>query len=537
MRRFPNLTATVRITNTAPTNSSFFNPSYRSLARPNLLLSSSVKGKARLASGNRSCSSSSWSSSGNSRGKAIKTTAATISSPASTTTTPTIPTTAATTTPPQPLAPLLPHASPSLISLDAFFALDRPLLELPIRLSARKSTQVPFARLSPLAAALEDANEEEIRALQVEEMEDLEIDSEELVEVVDLSADGTPLGPSYITTLASTSAGTNISSPVRLQAELEAAEAAMKELEESEGMNGFEVDPYEPWLISEPDSIGSAALSPALARYLASRSPFVPPPAPLSFVSTSSSINPARRPLSTSSLHSPQTVADLSFLRPFASPAPATSTASPSILDPTANALFAEHFANPLPPSLSQAITDRFLSASSLSHRWRAQVDYATDSGEALELARRMYAGEDTQVRRSSTGVTVGRTKRRGELRTWSAEEGWKVVDLSKSSPDDVGGSPFLPAEMVDLDWADEDISDEESKSREFTKRQKWSDRICAGPRILAERGGRIGMDSTKRKRKKKITKHKFKKRRYVARSFFFSVLICCSSHFHGFVQ
>lgn len=67
----------------------------------------------------------------------------------------------------------------------------------------------------------------------------------------------------------------------------------------------------------------------------------------------------------------------------------------------------------------------------------------------------------------------------------WSEQDGWTTVNLGRSG----SGSPFLPAEMVDLDWEDEQAA------------------------LRAESGG-VSLDSTKRKRKKKITKHKYKKRR-----------------------
>lgn len=67
----------------------------------------------------------------------------------------------------------------------------------------------------------------------------------------------------------------------------------------------------------------------------------------------------------------------------------------------------------------------------------------------------------------------------------WESEGGWKTVALGKEAD-----NFFLPAEMVDLDWEDEEIE------RKMVRR--------------------VQMDSTKRKRKKKITKHKYKKRRYV---------------------
>ena len=402
-----------------------------------------------------------------------------------------------------PLAPNVPHASPTLVSLDTFFAQDRPLLEWSLRLSNRRSVQSPVARLSPLEAALEDADAAEIHALETVELDSLSLEADELVEVVDLSPEGTPIGNSYITTLSS-SAAQSLAQHEQLQAEVNDAERELQALEDSieEG-----VDPYEPWLIAEPEQ-GNHPWSPTISRYLASQSHFVPPPPPAlplsPPVSQQSLLKSTKLP--SSFVHSPQTIADLVFLRPFTPVVPPKPTHATE--DSTNPSTFLARFANPLSPSLSQAVADRFLSAASLSHRWRAQVDYASASAEAMESARRAYAGEDVSQR-----GTAGRIKRRGDLRIWSAEEGWKFVNLSRSKVAREG-SPFLPAEMVDLDWVDQIGLNGENMDEVAPKEKRGMS--AAGPRSVAERGYRIGMDSVKRKRKKKITKHKFKKRRFV---------------------
>ena len=96
-------------------------------------------------------------------------------------------------------------------------------------------------------------------------------------------------------------------------------------------------------------------------------------------------------------------------------------------------------------------MTDRFLSAASLNHRWQAQVDFASSTAEAMELAKRSFIGEDI-----STRSTAGRIKRRGDLRIWSVEEGWKFVKVAKSElVTEEGSSPFLPADLAV--WAAED--------------------------------------------------------------------------------
>jgi len=135
---------------------------------------------------------------------------------------------------------------------------------------------------------------------------------------------------------------------------------------------------------------------------------------------------------------------------------------------------FTKQYLDPLDPSEAAQVTDRFLSNALLNHRWHAFDDYARNTGEKLELAKNAFVGTSSLDRRP-----FEEKRKRGEVRMWSEEEGWVTVDLGAGRD---GASPFLPAEMVDLDWEDEQYE--------------------------------IQMDSVKRKRKKKITKHKYKKRR-----------------------
>lgn len=368
-----------------------------------------------------------------------------------------------------PAAHELRHANPELVSLDAFFALHRPLLELPVRLSRRQSTTQQVGGRGD-GLALQRRLEEAATELDLEALE-----GAELVEMVDLAPDGTPQGQPYLTTLTAEDS---------VEAhELSSATAAWEALEDAafdEHDDGE--DPFEAFLISEPAQ-GTHPWSAKIARYLAERDPFLPPPVP----STVLAVLAPPTPRGPHSLHSSQTQSHINFLRPFSAPVlPASSSRS---------------FA-PLEPALAQAMADRFLAAASLSHRWQSQVEYASVSAEKMESARRAYHGEDVSGR-----STAGRIKRRGDLRVWSVEEGWKYVSLGRSS--DATLSPFLPAEMVDLDWVDE-----ESQVGEITTSKRGG--TAAGPRSLAARGNGIRMDSTKRKRMKKITKHKFKKRRFV---------------------
>lgn len=289
-----------------------------------------------------------------------------------------------------------------------------------------------------------------------EGLEALELGEEELV--MDLAEDGkTPTGEVYIVRLGPTQPSEALKSAeeereIELRKESEAAEEDEATLAELEQQNS---DPYDAWLIGEPEGLDFA---PNIARYLASHPPFSVPQTP-------SPVNIA----SPASHHSPQTAADLSFLRPHSPPLPATNTP-----------ILASQFANPMTPSGAKQQADRFLSSASLTHRWHAQHDYVQHVSEPLEVARRSYAGLSSGGRRR-----FDQERKRGEVRMWSEQDGWTTVNLGRSG----SGSPFLPAEMVDLDWEDEQAA------------------------LRAESGG-VSLDSTKRKRKKKITKHKYKKRR-----------------------
>lgn len=363
-----------------------------------------------------------------------------------------------------PLAPVIAHASHGLIQLDTFFAGGRPLLELPIRLSARK-TVTPFTRL-----VITSNSDDHLTPNAEETLEAL--DGEELVEMVDIAPDGTPLGPSYITTLAASQA----SEPIRTSAEeeelldlqREATEAALQDIED--GLP----DPYEAWLIAKRTSQN---LSPEVSRYLASHPPFQLPPSP-----SPPTLPVTNRFATNNSSLSRQTLSDLAFLRPFPStPIPIIAESPPSHFSrSTATPVdFATQFVSPLPPSIASEFTSGFLSSALRSHIKKAEKSYEA-TAVSLDRALRNYKG--------LTGRRKGlnETRKKGEIRVWESEGGWKTVDLGAGNP---GEGLFLPAEMVDLDWEDEEL---ERKIR------------------------KIGMDSTKRKRKKKITKHKYKKRRLV---------------------
>ncbi|KAK4705609.1 hypothetical protein P7C70_g586, partial [Phenoliferia sp. Uapishka_3] len=470
----------------APSRGSFFTPSYLTRpATPRTITSRSINFSSNS-------SNSSRHGSGSNRIKQPSTSAARPSPSSSHLSKSTSSTSASATTPPTTttvsvkrpitlLAPTLPHASKNLVMYDRFFALHRPLLELPIRITARK-TVAPAARLwSPMEDAHEVDEESRAEENEREEIEKFGRDASlassreaEVVHVVDLGPDGvTPHGEPYIATVSGVEAIKEEPLPSEEDMELvdlehEATEAAIDDM-----ANGLP-DPYEPWLIGTQDD--ALPPSPAVSRYLATHPPFVAPPAPASSVPASGSRSKSS---STSSWTASQVLSDISFLRPF----PTSPTTSPA--DSALNPAFASHFLDPLPSGLASQVADQFLSSAILSHRFNAHNDYATSTGEALELARRSYA-EPSEVASLPRRVAFETKRERGEVRMWNEESGWVTVDLGKGRAD---GSPFLSAEMVDLDWEEEELERETLMSR-------------------------IQMDSVKRKRKKKITKHKYKKRR-----------------------
>lgn len=290
------------------------------------------------------------------------------------------------------------------------------------------------------------------------------IGPEEIAEVVDLAEDGTPTGASYRVMLGGTPKMEPLRSPeeereIEAQQEADAAEeheAVMAELEEDHP------DPYDAWLVGEPEG---PPHPPAVARYLASHPPFMPPPFPRKSRPASKTAEP---PASASELP-PQAQADLTYLRPHSAKATASDERSPYA------SVFASQLANPLDPNTAKQQVDRLLSAASLTHRWHAQRDYDTKVTEPLELAQERYAGREGGVKEGKEGT----------VRLWSDKDGWVTINLKRDSMT----GPFLPAELVDLSW----VGERDGAIRNL---------------------GEIALDSTKRKRKKKMTKHKYKKRR-----------------------
>ncbi|SCZ99454.1 BZ3500_MvSof-1268-A1-R1_Chr3-1g06018 [Microbotryum saponariae] len=500
---------TLPVVRAKPPTPRFFNPSYRSLSRPQLLSSDLLAHQSTKSAAQRRCSFSSKANGSNSssrgRNSARSATAvkqskradATTTTPATTsasTTTTTVHDTAASPAPtlhttsaapnaqqlaatPRPALATLPHVTPSLVGLDSFFAAGRPLLELPIRLDLRKSTSpansTSYTTLEALINANETDGQEEIGVA------DFEGDSE-LAEVVDLGPDGKPIGAPYFTMVGERKP----IEPLRTaeeerEIELKQADEAAQEHEQTmRVLEENQDDPYDAWLIGEREGTEHAT---SVARYLAAQSPFVAPPPPALVAESASSTR--------TSPHSPQTQSNISYLRAFepktarAASQSSTLSASPSS---SPSSLFATQLANPLSPLEARKHTERFLSSASLLHRWHAERDFYALVSNKLERAARSYAGPSGRKQRSRSSSS---SFQNGRLRLWTTQsKGWQLADFKANGSNGV----FLAAEMVDLDWVDEEDA---ANSHE------------------------VQLDSTRRKRKKMITKHKYKKRRKAQRA------------------
>ncbi|GAA6034355.1 hypothetical protein JCM8097_002685 [Rhodosporidiobolus ruineniae] len=369
----------------------------------------------------------------------------------------------------------VPHASRNLVGLDAFFADHRPLLELPLQLSNRRSTRTPSL---PTAAepAIEDAEIKKIEALleqaqgRTVRIEGGDLDSA-LMKVVDVAEDGTPTSAPYFVRTDAVEPLKSVEEELAAeQKEEQAMRQKVEQLHDQEAESG---EPYDAWMI------GQHQVQPApIARYLAVHPPFAAPSSP------SSSSAPTATPVPTSQLHS-----HLAFLSPFTSSASATPSApSPSSAFPN----FADFFVSPLEPHESSALADQFLSSAQMKQAWAARNAYIRHGGEALRKASQAYAGvaPETQAEfpmptAKEAAAPVGEVTARGTVRIWDENEGWQHVRLGQNELALVGGegSPFLPAEMVEV----EDVV--------------------------------VSMDSVKRKRHKKMLKHKYKKRRKAQRA------------------
>ncbi|GAA6002003.1 hypothetical protein JCM10207_003033 [Rhodosporidiobolus poonsookiae] len=444
-----------RITGLASSSSQpFFNPSYSTLSRalsaprpsrsyssaPNSGRSNSRDGSERVKPANNPDSPSSSSSSRNLSTSPQRPTAPTAPAP-----------------PKLGARYVIPHATGDLVRADSFFATHRPLLELPVRLAQRRTTRQSTLPVQPAEEAelkVEAVMEHEGRTVRLEE--DM---GKDLARVVDLSEDGTPMGAPYLVRVRE--AEPLKSAEEELLAEEKAAAALEDKVELLHEQEAESSEPYDAWMI------GQHEVQPAsVARYLAVHPPFSTPSATLSPSST-----PAAAP-APSRLSS-----NLAYLSPFtASPSSPSTAARPASAFPA----FTDHFVAPLEPHESSALVDQFLSSAQMKLSWTATSDYIERAGEALRQAGQTYAGVDKATQEAfPLPLARQQGQQRGSILVWDQDQGFQLVDVAQNVVA-AGESPFLPAELVDLDAADNGVS----------------------------------LDSVRRKRIKKVKKHKYRKRR-----------------------
>jgi len=313
-------------------------------------------------------------------------------------------------------------------------------------------------------------------------------EADEFVEIVDLDDAGSPIGEAYMASVGGAGdeslrdVDATPESLIAQDAQLEAEHAhAQLEADAALGDEARFESPYDSHLIGEPDG---QLYPPSVARYLAENQPFSIPSAPVASTSTL-----ATAPVGTAlALADGPTQANLSFLRPFSAPSQSVSPILTSV---------------PMSASECTIQADKFLTSAHVHHLMGAHADAIDFVHEPLALAANFYS-QPTGSSEASPSVPAYQPKletprQRGEVRVWSETKGWSIVDFSHVGAGST--SPFLPAEMVDLDWEDE---------------------LAVGMMNLGQLGvamERIQMDSVKRKRKKKITKHKYKKRRKAQRA------------------
>ncbi|GAA5938461.1 mitochondrial 37S ribosomal protein mS38 QRI5 [Sporobolomyces koalae] len=365
----------------------------------------------------------------------------------------------------------LPHVSPELVKFDSMFALHRPLLELPVQVQNRRSLRSHIMQSDSLAVSAGEELErsmEETRPVEDHHTVTMSELSDELAEVVDLSADGTSIGSPYLARVGSVEPLKSVEE--ELAAEAQEEESLAMHEEQLHELEKDEAEPYDAWMIGQ-----HTPMPHHIARYLALRPPHEAPEA-------RTVASPA---VASAPAHSSKILSDLNFLSPFGKPSASAATASSSTLahaspaaSPYASA-FSKHFLRPLDPTDAAAVADQFLSHHQLVHTWAARNDFVHSTAESLRTAQQLYS--DTPVETKSTPVVAQEPTEKGTIKYWTEGEGWATFDLRTGMTDT--GSPFLPAELLSVD----DVV--------------------------------VEMDSTKRKRKKKITKHKYKKRRKAQRA------------------
>ncbi|KAM0754428.1 hypothetical protein T439DRAFT_352443 [Meredithblackwellia eburnea MCA 4105] len=398
------------------------------------------------------------------------------------------------------MAPPLPHLNRELAHLDSFFAQHRPLLELELAVLDRRSTVAPHSHSTSTSLEKEEHQQqlaaEELDERKIAELEQEEVEAfgrelgfvspsltgevrpaaaeEEMVQVVDLAEDGvTMIGkPYFVAAPSSTSATTAVAEEDDSSSSSSSSllpRTIYSQPEEHSGNQDSQYQ-YDTFLLG---NLHTTPPSRSISRYLALHQPFSPPPPPAL---------PTRRqpPMSPkpSSSYSAKTLSEISFLRPFPSPA---SSASASTTIPNLSNSDLDALLTPLEPNWAYHLSDQFLNSKSLGWRYRALRDW--EGGMTTNESRE---ADKVGLKVEGEGVTV-----------WNSVAGtWVRVPLP--SVDELGMEGWTEVDPI----VREEDRAEPSIAELLARRSMEKDEQV------------VEMDSTKRKRKKKIKKHKYKKRR-----------------------
>lgn len=459
--RVPRLAAPPR-----PAKTSFFQPSYRTLPRPSV--AAGRAGAQPDAAGPSSrCGYSSSSSAGRSSSRdgapRVKPTTPRTPSPAPAPLKQAKVAVAQPEKQPAPPSSLkhafeLPHVGRGLVGLDSFFALHRPLLELPLRPGTRRSTatQETDSDYVPLQDEVD-----EVRLSRKGESE--------LAVVQDRADDGTLVGKPYLARLKQVEPLKSVEEELAAEAEEDAMLAYKEEVQHQAEQQAAE--PYDAWLLGQHER-----LEPTVARYLATRPPHTEPTTPTS--SSQSDLSSTRPELAYLAPFNGSTTLDLKAETPF-------------------SRTFSSLFLAPLNPDESTRTADSFLRTCEMAYRWSARNDFISTAGERLRQASEAYGVADAAQAASVPELLT----ERGAIRVWDEQLGYHQVQAALGSEPNL----FLPQEIVDLG--------EVTIEMDSVKRKRQKVRSLAGASLCTPH---LKMTSLA---PQKIRKHKYKKRRKAQRA------------------
>ncbi|BGO90353.1 hypothetical protein NBRC10512_001783 [Rhodotorula toruloides] len=433
--RVPRLAAPSR-----PAKASFTQPSYRTLPRPSFT-AGRVGVQTTAAGPSHRCAYSSSSSAGRSSSRdgtpRVKQAPATTPRTPSPSPAPLKQTKIALAQPEKqpPASSLkhafeLPHVGRGLVGLDSFFALHRPLLELPLRPGTRRSTatQETDSDYVPLQEEVD-----EVRMSRKGESE--------LAVVQDRADDGSLVGKPYLARLKQVEPLKSVEEELAAEAEEDAILAYKEEVQHQVEQQAAE--PYDAWLLGQHER-----LEPNVARYLATRPPHTEPSSPAASLSDL----PSTRP-------------ELAYLAPFNA-----STSSDVKTETSFSHIFSPLFLSPLTPDESTRTADSFLRTCEMAYRWSARNDFISTAGERLRQASEAY-GVAEGAKAAPTPVEA--VIERGAIRVWDEQQGFRQVQAA------LGSSPnlFLPQEIVDLGEVTIEMDSVKRKRQKKIRKHKYKKR------------------------------------------------------------